>query len=184
MSVFVSPPIHSSETYELGTSQGVLLNGPVGYVTTPVFGMYVPVVSPRSDPDNNTSTSSLPNVLLSRFIINLRQVDSPDTDTSADQHTSHLSILNFRMPTMGDIVGNLGEPLDFAVEYRLDDENDTSTQDESADSIQDAEQKGAASTYTVAGVADVEAADPLCNGDDSADADVLAIDGRGLEVCY
>lgn len=61
-------------------------------------------------------------ILLSRFIINLRQVDSPDIGPSANPQLSYFSTPNFRMPTMDEVVGNLGEPLDFS-EYHLNDEN-------------------------------------------------------------
>lgn len=80
--------------------------------------------------------------------------------------------------TINDFVGNLAEPFDFAVEYHLDNENNT--QDDSGNSMHDVEQIGVASTYKVAGVADVEAADPSGSGDDSADADVLLSMSKNL----
>ncbi len=66
---------------------------------------------------------SLPQLLLSRFIINLRDADSPTTHLSDDRHPSRFSIPNFRMPTLDGVVGNLGEPLDF-VEYCVEDDED------------------------------------------------------------
>ncbi len=41
----------------------------------------------------------------------------------SNEHSSRFSIPDFRMPTMDDVVGNLGEPMSF-VEYRVDDEDD------------------------------------------------------------
>lgn len=67
--------------------------------------------------------SSLPKLLLTRFIINLRRLDSATTHPSDNQHSSPLSAPRFHMPTMDDVIGNLGEPLDFA-EYRLEDDED------------------------------------------------------------
>ncbi len=127
-------------------------------------------------------SSSVPLVLLSRFIINLRQIDSPGTDTSANQHQSRFSVLNLRMPTMDDVVGNLGEPLDFDVEHRLDDEDDV--QDGGADADLNAELRDASAPKTSRsiGVMDFEA-EPSGSGSADADADVLGIDGILEEVC-
>lgn len=83
--------------------------------------------------------SSLPNILLSRFIINLRHAGSPAANSTANQHASRFSIPNLRMPTMDEVVGNLGEPLDF-VEYRVEDDSDDAQIDH-LDS--DSEQQGA-----------------------------------------
>ena len=62
-------------------------------------------------------------ILLSRFIINLRQAGP--SSTASDPFTSRHSTIAFRMRnlTMNDVVGNLGEPLEF-VEYRVDDDDD------------------------------------------------------------
>ena len=69
-----------------------------------------------------TSTSLIP-ILLSRFIINLRQVGTSATIPSDNRHPSRFSIPNLRMPTLDGVVGNFGEPLDF-VEYRIEDDED------------------------------------------------------------
>ncbi|KAJ3558484.1 hypothetical protein NM688_g903 [Phlebia brevispora] len=56
-----------------------------------------------------TFTEILPNVVLSRFLINLRQVENGET--SHMSHFSRFSAPSFRVPTLPDIIGNLGEPL-------------------------------------------------------------------------
>ncbi|KAJ3557930.1 hypothetical protein NM688_g1208 [Phlebia brevispora] len=51
----------------------------------------------------------LPNILISRFLINLRRVESPaHSDTS---RFSHFSAPRFRVPTLPEIIGKLGECL-------------------------------------------------------------------------
>lgn len=121
-------------------------------------------------------SSSLPQLLLSRFIINLRQIDSPGSDTSAHQHSSRFSVANFRMPNMDDVVGNLGEPLDFDVEHRLDDEDDVQDGGADADLNAELQDDSAARTSGEIGVAYNEA-EPSGSGSADADADVLGIDG-------
>lgn len=54
--------------------------------------------------------------MLSRFLINLREVAEPTTsDDTAMQRFSRFSIPNFHVPTstIDRVVGNLGEPLEF-----------------------------------------------------------------------
>ncbi|KAJ3553409.1 hypothetical protein NM688_g3628 [Phlebia brevispora] len=65
-------------------------------------------------------TIVLPNIILSRFLINLRQVNAPDSGSAA--HFSRFSPQNFRMPSIPSIIGNLGEPL-ADNEDNFDDEN-------------------------------------------------------------
>ena len=86
--------------------QESLLNSALDYVTTPLLNVYVYVSS--SMQILTLTAPSLPPVLLSRFIINLRQVDSPSTNPSVNQRSSRFSIPNFHMPNMDDVVGNLG----------------------------------------------------------------------------
>ncbi|KAJ3553986.1 hypothetical protein NM688_g3335 [Phlebia brevispora] len=55
---------------------------------------------------------TLPNIILSRFLINLRQINAPESGSAAN--FSRFSPPNFRMPStpsMPSIIGNLGEPL-------------------------------------------------------------------------
>lgn len=125
-------------------------------------------------------TASLSQILLSRFIINLRRVNSPEAITATTRHPSQLSTPNFRMPTMDDVVDNLGEPLDF-VEYRLDDEDDG--QNVGVDARKTLEQQDAVGTSKATAVSDSEAAGP--SGSGSVDAEALETQGIDLdEVCF
>ena len=49
-------------------------------------------------------------VLIQRFIINLRR----PTETDATQYSMQLRTTNFRLPDIQNIVGNLGESVQFA----------------------------------------------------------------------
>ncbi|KAJ3554875.1 hypothetical protein NM688_g2883 [Phlebia brevispora] len=57
----------------------------------------------------NAFAAILPNVIVCRFLINLRQVNSREASDIA--RLSQFSAPNFRVPTLPDIFGNLGEPL-------------------------------------------------------------------------
>ncbi len=105
--------------------------------------------------------SSLPPLLLSPFIINLRQGDSLDAETSAGQHISRFSVPNFRRPTLDEVVGNLGESLDFVEDSLYEDTDDAD----------------ATSTSETTGIIDINAPEPcVCD-------DVLDISGVEFEVC-
>lgn len=82
---------------------------------------------------------------------------------------------NFRMPTMDDVVGNLGEPLDFN-EPRLGDEDDDTNEDTDQQNV------NVVGSSMLTCVADREA---VCSsGSGSADADILDINSMELEeVC-
>ncbi|KAJ3559716.1 hypothetical protein NM688_g167 [Phlebia brevispora] len=54
-------------------------------------------------------SSRLPNIILSRFLINLRRINVPESGSAA--RFSRFSLPNFRMPSIPSIIGNLGEPL-------------------------------------------------------------------------
>lgn len=54
-------------------------------------------------------------ILLSRFLINLRQADSPEDSIQAS-HLSRFSAPNFRVPTLQSIMGNMGESLEYGAE--------------------------------------------------------------------
>ncbi|EKM51647.1 uncharacterized protein PHACADRAFT_199151 [Phanerochaete carnosa HHB-10118-sp] len=88
--------------------------------------------------------TTMPSVLISRFILNLRQLSQTDsTESTADvDRFSRFSVPNFRVPS--DLLGNIGEPLDhrqdeavflgdsrsesgFASERRVSDESGSST---------------------------------------------------------
>ena len=59
--------------------------------------------------------------MLARFLINLRQLDASQSISRSNVHSSQISALNFRIPTSDDVVGNLGEPLEFS-EYSIDED--------------------------------------------------------------
>ncbi|THG95249.1 hypothetical protein EW026_g6369 [Hermanssonia centrifuga] len=50
-------------------------------------------------------------ILISRFLLNLRQVGSPEID-SQEAFNSQFSVPGFRVPSLSSIVGNMGEDLD------------------------------------------------------------------------
>ncbi|KAJ3551701.1 hypothetical protein NM688_g4554 [Phlebia brevispora] len=51
----------------------------------------------------------LPNIIISRFLINLHQINAHESGSAAN--FSRFSPLNFHIPSIPSIVGNLGEPL-------------------------------------------------------------------------
>ncbi|KAJ3553447.1 hypothetical protein NM688_g3609 [Phlebia brevispora] len=57
----------------------------------------------------NTFLSVLPNIVLARFLLNLRQINPIKTDFAAPFSMSSVSI--FRTSTLSNIIGNLSEPL-------------------------------------------------------------------------
>lgn len=78
---------------------------------------------------------------------------------------------------MDDVVGNLGEPLDFN-EHRMDDEDDGTNVD------MDPQDIDAVGTSKAASFGDIEVAGSSGSGSNSIDADVLAINSLELEeVC-
>ncbi|THG95122.1 hypothetical protein EW026_g6472 [Hermanssonia centrifuga] len=63
-------------------------------------------------------------ILISRFLLNLRQVGSPDND-SQEAFNSEFSVPGFRVPSLSSIVGNMGEDPDHGgpvEELELEDE--------------------------------------------------------------
>ncbi|KAJ3535303.1 hypothetical protein NM688_g6998 [Phlebia brevispora] len=54
-------------------------------------------------------TTVLPNIMLSRFLVNLRHVNAQESASAA--RFSRFSPPNFHMPSIVSIIGNLGEPL-------------------------------------------------------------------------
>ena len=101
-------------------------------------------------------------VLLSRFIINLRQVDTPSTNATTGAHRSRMASPNFRVPTMDEVVGNLGAPLDF-VEYCVDDGDGDGADGEHVDSEAERASTDGARRSSVA---DIEAGTSFTLGDD------------------
>ncbi|KAJ3551550.1 hypothetical protein NM688_g4637 [Phlebia brevispora] len=71
-------------------------------------GFLFHIASPREGNPMVIFISTIPSIVLSRFLINLREVGSRGaTDTA---QFSSPSALNFRMTTLPGIIGNLGEP--------------------------------------------------------------------------
>ena len=64
-----------------------------------------------------------PSVLMNRFIINLRSLNSPDSSqgSSARQHWSRFSTPSFRIPDSESFLGNIGEDLQHGHEPADDD---------------------------------------------------------------
>ncbi|KAJ3551703.1 hypothetical protein NM688_g4556 [Phlebia brevispora] len=81
----------------------------VFFVVNLANGLVELVPSLTSAQPISTFTAVLPSIVLSRFLINLRQVDT--AESSSATRVSHVSSLNFRRPSMPTIIGNLGEPL-------------------------------------------------------------------------
>ncbi|PSR81170.1 hypothetical protein PHLCEN_2v6505 [Hermanssonia centrifuga] len=50
-------------------------------------------------------------ILISRFLLNLRQVGSPEIN-SQEAFNSQFSVPGFRVPSLASIIGNMGEDLD------------------------------------------------------------------------
>ncbi|THG94501.1 hypothetical protein EW026_g6979 [Hermanssonia centrifuga] len=59
----------------------------------------------------STVIGTLQPILISRFLLNLRQVGSPEND-SQEAFNSQFSVPGFCVPTMESIIGNMGENLD------------------------------------------------------------------------
>ncbi|KAJ3554759.1 hypothetical protein NM688_g2940 [Phlebia brevispora] len=75
-----------------------------------------------ADPMANFS-NILPNIVLSRFLINLRQVNSAEYSNNSI-HFSRFSVPNFHVPTLPSIIGNLGEPMADEDRFTYDEEHD------------------------------------------------------------
>lgn len=58
-----------------------------------------------------TVLSSLQPIMISRFLINLRQAAS--TGGSGQRGASSFSVANFRIPSLNAVIGNMSEPLAF-----------------------------------------------------------------------
>ncbi|KAJ3557727.1 hypothetical protein NM688_g1318 [Phlebia brevispora] len=82
-------------------------------------------------------TTILPNIVVSRFLINLRQSDSSaSSDTGTNQASGLVSTVGFRTPTLRSIVGNLGEPLSGGDEDTEDFELDELSGGESSNALE------------------------------------------------
>ncbi|THG94855.1 hypothetical protein EW026_g6695 [Hermanssonia centrifuga] len=59
-------------------------------------------------------------ILISRFLLNLRQAGKPREDTHS-AFNSQFSVPGFRVPTLDSIIGNMGEELDHRPEEEIHD---------------------------------------------------------------
>ena len=107
---------------------------------------------------------------------------------SDNGHLSQLSIPGFRMPTLDEVIDNLGEPMDF-IERRDDDDVDEETRecerDEGADAWMEMRDLDVAGpSGTTRSDVDIDAADPSGSGGGSASsgADVGVVDIAGFEI--
>ncbi|KAJ3551894.1 hypothetical protein NM688_g4444 [Phlebia brevispora] len=62
-------------------------------------------------------------IMISRFLVDLRQADTPDNSTAAAEF-SQFSVPGFRVPTMQSIVGNIGESVEFGFQDPQEEQND------------------------------------------------------------
>ena len=62
--------------------------------------------------------------VLSRFLINLRQAGASSTWESADEGSPDFSNVNFRMPTIQSVIGNIGGYLDDGLQDHPQDDDD------------------------------------------------------------
>ncbi|KAJ3554683.1 hypothetical protein NM688_g2980 [Phlebia brevispora] len=122
---------HVRQAAALGIKAGfgatLIQNGTLYFVVIlviyilPLVTIFIPS---NSGIDNVTDmlTAIIPNLVVSRFLINLRQVDSPTCNDVS--RFSNFSAPNFRVPSLPDIIGNLGERLADGEEAFADDEQD------------------------------------------------------------
>ncbi|KAJ3559718.1 hypothetical protein NM688_g174 [Phlebia brevispora] len=94
----------SATLLEYGTTYFIVL-----FVVNLLNGLILLVPSLESKNPISPFLSVLPNLILSRFLINLRQVDTPNTSEVA--RLSRFSAVKFHMPSIPTVIGNLGEPL-------------------------------------------------------------------------
>ncbi len=78
-------------------------------------------------------------ILISRFLLNLRQLDEPKNETQS-RFNSQFSIPGFRVPTSTSIVGNMGAELD----HGPAEEADNDSEDAGVESRNEASVDGAA----------------------------------------
>ncbi|KAJ3551658.1 hypothetical protein NM688_g4578 [Phlebia brevispora] len=96
----------------VGFSETLLQYGVMFFASLCLLEITIILVAPFSSASDTVDSfvMVIPNIVISRFLINLRQVDSLETSHNT-VFSSRFSVLNFRMPSRSDIIGNLGEPL-------------------------------------------------------------------------
>ncbi|THG94701.1 hypothetical protein EW026_g6817 [Hermanssonia centrifuga] len=86
-------------------------------------------------------------ILISRFLLNLRQVGSPEIESQED-FNSRFSVPGFRVPTLASIVGNMGEDLDHGgPTEELDDEMENISGSVQAEDVEAENTSGIISSY-------------------------------------
>ncbi|KAJ3552537.1 hypothetical protein NM688_g4102 [Phlebia brevispora] len=109
----------SSVGIRVGLSEALLKNGSLCFVALLVISIISLLLDlvPALQNGNplGVLTQILPYVLVSRFLINLRQVDSPNMSERSVKmdRFSQFSMPNFHVPTINDFVGNMGESLEY-----------------------------------------------------------------------
>lgn len=86
----------------------------VSYALSLAFTVYVGKLHTRIF----LTSISVPHIILSQFIINLRQASCSTSNSSLYQFSTFIS-LSFRMPTVEGVLGNIGESFDFT-EHDID----------------------------------------------------------------
>ncbi|THG94811.1 hypothetical protein EW026_g6727 [Hermanssonia centrifuga] len=87
---------------------------------TDVIGNTVPSLQATSAVTSNLIGTLTP-ILISRFLLNLRQLGEPENETQS-RFNSRFSIPGFRVPTLESIVGNMGADLDYGPAEEVDNE--------------------------------------------------------------
>ncbi len=93
--------------------------------------MYVSIWC-RNDSKAEQNSARLAPILISRFLLNLRQLGELENET---QFNSRFSIPGFRVPTSINIVGNMGADLDHGFSEELDDESEDGAPNGTLDAV-------------------------------------------------
>ncbi|PSR89006.1 hypothetical protein PHLCEN_2v4968, partial [Hermanssonia centrifuga] len=98
------------------TAQYLFKIAKVIFTVDPVFGAYC-----GNDTGNISASTNfkLTPILISRFLLNLRQLGEPENETQS-RFNSRVSIPGFRVPTLESVVGNMGADLDHGPTKEVD----------------------------------------------------------------
>lgn len=78
-------------------------------------------------------------LLISRFLINLRGADESLVEHEIDtREPSQTATVNFRIPTVQSVIGNIGEPLYDGIAEPLDDSTISEDSNDAPNEVQDA----------------------------------------------
>lgn len=70
----------------------------------------------------NNMQARLQPIIVSRFLLNLRQADYPESSIQTSRFGQFSMPMNFRVPTLQSIVGNMGEPLEHGDREDMDED--------------------------------------------------------------